>query len=336
MPEKTVFLKGEEFDKTGISISAYLSNNSSWPVDASKWTSDFSSSEICWQGKTVTASYTIGGVTKTADINATYYVAESDALTQSPVKLPDYTGTLEGGTYYKFGDFPQTIASHQEDSYYTSDTVRNGWYLGQDGYFYEKCKADPYTEDSVYTCSDNTVLSKWKIYYFRVEPIVWRALTTTFDHDADGTGDKILLLAESILTANAYYGNFYIKEARTLNGSTIYHSNYKYSNIRAYLNGTANQFVTDGGAATEHDIDWTGKGFIDVAFTSTAQDLIATTIVDNSAESTTNAGNNLKQATTYACDNTEDKIFLLSEKEVTTSDYGFTEYNVYGLSLIHI
>ena len=28
----------------------------------------------------------------------------------------------------------------------------------------------------------------------------------------------------------------------------------KYSNIRAYLNGTVNQFVTDGGTATDYDM----------------------------------------------------------------------------------
>ena len=55
--------------------------------------------------------------------------------------------------------------------------------------------------------------------------------------------------------------------------------------------------------------------------------------MDNSKESTNlatnasywNSGNN-----NCACEDTSDKIFLLSEKEATTSDYGFTEYNVYG------
>ena len=42
--------------------------------------------------------------------------------------------------------------------------------------------------------------------------------------------------------------------------------------------------------------------------------MIDETDVDNSAASTT----------------TKDKIFLLSEKEATTTGYGFTAYNVYG------
>ena len=117
--------------------------------------------------------------------------------------------------------------------------------------------------------------------YFKVEPIVWRAVTESFDHDADGNGDKTLLVAEHVLTANVpYYGT---DTERSLGGKTIHASNYKYSNIRAYLNGMPNQFVTDGGTATSYDIDWSGNGFIDSAFTSSAQALVATTTVDNSA-----------------------------------------------------
>ncbi|MBP5250891.1 MAG: hypothetical protein J6Z17_00585, partial [Treponema sp.] len=60
---------------------------------------------------------------------------------------------------------------------------------------------------------------------------------------------------------------------------------------------------------------------------------IATVIVDNSARSTNpdkspslwNIGKNL-----YACNNTEDKIFLLSDQEVTTQVYGFELYNAHG------
>ena len=107
------------------------------------------------------------------------------------------------------------------------------------------------------------------------------------------SGNKILV-AESILTAHRFDDDS---------------NNYKNSEIRAYLN----------------------DDFLNAAFTSSAQSLIADTAVDNSAESTTDSGNNLTQATSYACENTSDKIFLLSEKEATTSEYGFTEYDVHGL-----
>ena len=109
------------------------------------------------------------------------------------------------------------------------------------------------------------------------------------------SGNKILV-AESILTAHRFDEDS---------------NNYKDSEIRAYLN----------------------DDFLNAAFTATAQNLIADTDVDNSAAST-NPASNASQwnsgTNDYACDNTEDKIFLLSEKEATTTDYGFTAYDQYG------
>ena len=76
---------------------------------------------------------------------------------------------------------------------------------------------------------------------------------------------------------------------------------------------------------------WLNEGFINTAFTAMAREKIATTTVDNS-EASTNPASNSKEWNSgkkqYACANTSDKIFLLSEKEATTSAYGFAEYNV--------
>ena len=324
-PASALYYVGDSLDTSSLTVTATYSDGSTKTVTG--FTAAAFSEVNLGTEQAVTISYTEGGITKTATVSGTFYVASSGAKpTESPVLLSDYTGTLADGTYYKFGDFPQTVSTldTENGASYTTEPVYNGWYLGSDGYFYAKCTENAY--DSSYTYSDGTTAvqsSANSEKYFKVEPIVWRALTT----DYNSTG-KALLVAEKELTANVpYYGS---TSNRTLNDATIYANNYKYSNIRAYLNGKANQFVEDGGTATDYDIDWTGKGFIDVAFTSTAQGLIATTTVDNSAASTTDAGNNLTQATTYVCDNTEDKIFFLSEKEATTEDYGFTAYNQYG------
>ena len=76
---------------------------------------------------------------------------------------------------------------------------------------------------------------------------------------------------------------------------------------------TAHRFDDDSNNYKDSEIRaWLNEGFLNAAFTATAKNLIADTDVDNS-------------------ENTSDKIFLLSEMEATTSDYGFTEYNVYGL-----
>lgn len=225
-----------------------------------------------------------------------------------------------------FGDFPKTIKSDDKITVDESEFITiggNTYYLGSDNNYYAKCIENAY--ESSYTYSDGTKVSQSSAKstkYFKVEPIKWRVLTENYN----STG-KALLLAEDILTANVPYYYVYFID-RTLKDTTIYANNYKYSNIRAYLNGTANQFVTDSGKVQKFDIDWTDKGFLQSAFTSNAQSLIATTTVDNSAESTnSNLSKFNNGVNSYACDNTGDKIFLLSEKEVTTADYGFAEYN---------
>ena len=139
-------------------------------------------------------------------------------------------------------------------------------------------------------------------------------------------------MAESILTANvAYYD--YGDVNRTIEGETVYPNNYEHSKIRAYLNGLSYAVKATDSSEQTTDSTYNGIGFLQTAFTSSAQALIATTTVDNSAASTNPASNASKWnsgTNDYACNNTSDKIFLLSEKEATTSDYGFTEYDQYG------
>ena len=62
---------------------------------------------------------------------------------------------------------------------------------------------------------------------------------------------------------------------------------------------------------------WLNDEFYKTAFGALQQALIQTTEVDNSAQSTGNSPN------PYACENTFDKVFLLSCREVTNSAYGF-------------
>ena len=60
---------------------------------------------------------------------------------------------------------------------------------------------------------------------------------------------------------------------------------------------------------------WLNRAFYTIAFSSLQQALIQITKVDNSAASTGYIGNS------FACADTDDKVFLLSYKEVTNSDY---------------
>ena len=74
-----------------------------------------------------------------------------------------------------------------------------------------------------------------------------------------------------------------------------YSNNYSNSNIKGWLNGD----------------------FLNTAF-NLGSSYIQMTTVDNSASTTDSSSN------TYACANTEDKVYLLSYKDYLNADYGFT------------
>nr|MCR4714787.1 formylglycine-generating enzyme family protein [Treponemataceae bacterium] len=210
------------------------------------------------------------------------------------------------GTYVLFGDWPQTI---KVSNVSVDESIFNlvgafTYFYGSDGNWYAKVSATPYTVNSNYTCSDGTTLVNGTEYYFKVEPIKWRVLTTSYNHDGNsGTAGKKLLLAENILINCAYYDD---ANNRTIGGNTVYPNNYMHSRVRAYLNGLSyNKQGTDSS-------EFMGSGFLQTAFAGSLQDDIATTTVDNSLES---AGGTYD----FSCDNTSDKIFLLSNTEASNT-----------------
>ena len=136
--------------------------------------------------------------------------------------------------------------------------------------------------NSGYTFSNNSSVTSGNTYYFKVEPIRWRILS-----ESDGNA---FILCDSII-ANHYYHHTHLSP--TIDGQTVYANNYANSDIRAWLNDE----------------------FYNTAFGDLQQALIQTTEVDNSAQSTDSSSNR------YACENTFDKVFLLSYDEITDSKY---------------
>ena len=240
------------------------------------------------------------------------------------------TEVVDGVTYVYFGVWPQSVlpkASTVNVNENISVTMgANTYYLGSDGNYYAKCLENTRDSGEEYKYTDKTQVKKSsrKSYrYFKVEPIKWRVLTNNYS-------GKKLLLAENILTANVpYYDYNSSRNTRTVGSNTsILPNNYKYSQIRAYLNGLDYYYDTSSTETTKKT-DYTGKGFLQTAFTQNAQGLIADTEVDN-REKTTGYSEGTYAPAYYACENTTDKIFLLSESEVINSDYGFAAYNSSG------
>ena len=294
-PTKVLYAIGESFSSAGLVVTATYSDASSQAVNSySMSPADTSTAGI----KTLTITYSERGITKSA--TAKYYVKRNDAITESPVSA--------GGDLYKFGDFPQTVSAISE---YSDAPVYNGWYLGSDGYFYDKVKAFPYDNDiDTDTTFSNSIEPVYgQEYFFKVEPIQWKKLTDNYN-----SSGKALLLSDKILRGTNGYNNdggivyYYTAQTeRTIGGNTVYANNYKYSSVRAYLNGS---YESGDPQATTYN----GAGFLQKAFTATAQGKIATTVVKNDEENMRGNYNNNDEAklTAYKSDNTNDKVFLLS------------------------
>ena len=134
---------------------------------------------------------------------------------------------------------------------------------------------------SSYEFDDGATIVEGTEYWFRCEPIEWKILSSS-----DGTHS---LVSSKLLDAHCYHSS---TSSRTIDGKTIYANNYEHSDIRSWLNGD----------------------FYDSAF-ALDDSLIQTVTVDNSAETTNSATNE------YACNDTQDKVYLLSYRDYTNVEY---------------
>ena len=139
---------------------------------------------------------------------------------------------------------------------------------------------------SFYTFDNGTKIVSGATYWFKCEPITWNVL-------ANSNGEYYIL-SSVLLDAHCYHNS---TSTRTIFGvETVYANNYEHSDIRTWLN---NVFYYSAFAL--------GKSYIQ------------TTIVDNSAATTDSTSNS------YACNNTQDKVFLPSYQDYINSSYGFSD-----------
>ena len=114
------------------------------------------------------------------------------------------------GNYIYFGEYPQSVKAN--DVTIGSITDARGYYLGSDGYYYAKIIATPAGE---VTFGSGATITNGGTYYFKVEPIRWRILTSD--------GDKAFVFCDSIISTSAY---------------DDWDNNYAESEIRMWLNET--------------------------------------------------------------------------------------------------
>ena len=254
-------------------------------------------------------------------------------LTEKPMELSSNKEGSSSSNYILFGDWPQSVKSDEVIINSMSYVSINGWecYKGSDGCFYVKKTALPLSKGAKFTNGQSIL--RGKDYYFKLEPIKWRVI------DSNYCGGR-LLLSEKALASGCFdiHGNFWsgVNINRKIKGETVFPNNYEFSTIRAFLNGI------DG---TAYDVEnFTEKGFIDKAFSAAGRERIKSITVDNGNESIVGSGASIgeywldddKNPYKYVCENTKDKVFLLSEKEITDSKYGFDTCSAGGSDSVRI
>ena len=177
-------------------------------------------------------------------------------------------------------DEPQNWTSYEYCNYgNVSDYM---WYIDveEDGVKYRGVYFESYRA-ALRSDTSSTTSSNQDDNSYYIEKVYWfeyEPITWKVLAEEEG---KVLILCESIIDSQEY---------------GTYSNSYATSTIRNWLN----------------------EEFYNTAFTELQQEIILTTVVDNSVASTGYPANS------YASENTEDKIFLLSRVEVKDSSYGFT------------
>ena len=268
-------------------------------------------SEIGYKLNSISATTGETAVTLSGTGNTRTFTMPAGNVSVNAVFISVFTALAAGtngtagtsGTYVYFGEWPQT----QLTGSVTVDDS-NSKIVGMFIY---------------YKGSDNAWYAKVSSNYFKVEPIKWRVLNPA----ATGS-EKKMLLAENILINCAYYDFYNVN--RTIGNASVYPNNYEHSRVRAFLNGLGYQKKESDSAVQEENNEFRGKGFLQTAFTAEEIAAIADTGVVNNARSTNPDGDSNANLwnngdNTYASATpTEDKLFLLSEQEVTKSSYDFS------------
>lgn len=197
----------------------------------------------------------------------------------------------ENGKTVTYGLYPQTVLV-DTDGFYdilntSADLQSNGWYK-YNGEYYAKVVAEPPHGLSDHKFDNGSIILSETAYWFKCEPIVWNVLSNN--------NGVYYIVSSVLLDAHRYHRS---TSSRTIDGQTVYANNYKYSDIRTWLN-----------------VDFYNSAFV------LGNEHIQAATIDNSA-TTTNDTENI-----YACENTEDYVFLPSYQDYCNSSYGFATDDV--------
>lgn len=244
------------------------------------------------------------------------------------------------GNYIYFGYWPQTCEKDEtviaklnemagtpplprdKENPYNWESHEGTTYMWQkiviyNGTKYLGVQMNDYRASGVYSLTSYIMKNGYftfEVYWFKYEPIKWRILTTS--------GDSAYIMSDIALDSfsiqpnryqgfyNEKYGVFRTDQNGNMDGT--YANNWEYCFLRGWLNDT----------------------FYKEVFNDLQKEIIQTTHLDNTARSSNpndypkyygygeNAG---KNKFADQCKDTDDKIFLLSLRDITTTAYGFNK-----------
>lgn len=197
-----------------------------------------------------------------------------------------------------FGSYPQSEITSKDGSVYNKLKNATSWDNNDttiDGVKYRRLKGEDATQhaysggsEQYYDWNDDYTT----YHYFKYEPIKWRVLNKD--------NNDVFLFSDIALDDQRYNEKW----------ATI---TWEKSSMRSWINGYK-------ASENQPEIDYSNKNFIDTAFSTAQKNAIKTTKVENR--------NNIHYGSAGQGGNdTSDKIFLLSEREVYNTDdakkYGF-------------
>ena len=232
-------------------------------------------------------------------------------------KLNEVAGTIPEYTIYTVLEKPENWLYYEGTTYiWYIDVIYSG--TKYRGIYMKEFRPAIYGSLGYSKISENGYTNH-QVYWFKVEPIKWRILTTSNNSAyimSDIALDAFWLEPNRGETGfyNGEYGIFRKDQNGNMDGT--YANNWEYCFLRGWLNET----------------------FYNEVFNDLQKEIIQTTRLDNSARSCnpdeyptyypdTYNSQNKPGENKYAaqCKDTDDKIFLLSLRDITTTAYGFNK-----------
>ena len=225
-------------------------------------------------------------------INFGYYPQTLVTNTTTLDQIQEVAGRIPelDGKYNKFYTYDYTRYDYYEFGAISDTMFYLDVDLDEDGrYDYRGVYINKYRAEKCYSGEPGTSNSnQYKngftieyVYWFKYEPIKWDIL-----YESNG---KALLVASLVIDSQSFQ-KCESSDEYEHTGGLGYGNNYALSDIRKWLN----------------------EDFYNTAFSKIEKDLIDLTLVDNSTNTTINNFDD------YVCENTNDKVFLLSYYDVTT------------------